>query len=313
MDFSNSTLLNTFENIINIIDANYCDDNSIITIRASGNSDIGKTSKSFLDDDNIEYNIDGRSIKNYNQTNSASNYNIYQASNNLAYPANSYSSINTNVNTSHNKASLKNSKSYQQFLIDKMKLESKRDVFSKINDKELFLSLIYIANKQIKTHKKSHDMNKTLKDNEFHNDLCNNKNYFEGDGYKVQEINFDNFRKSGLKPYTKKRFKNTLKKEFQNPLKKFKITSKNAFNRINKKSDIKAVIEMIILFCVENKNENFEELLKKIRKNYSCKLSDVINIWQVFRFFVNFQILSKQRKYLEDEDFWKILLGYLKE
>jgi len=276
MDFSNSKLLNIIEKICNTIDANYSGDNNIITIFASNDANLDNKS-----------NLNVKDYENFNDPNSTS------------------------------KDFLKNSKSYQQFVIEKMKLEGNKNIFSKLNDKDLFVSLIYIINKLNKHQGKvSYDTNKNIKDNDFFNFLSNNLDYFDNDvnnvNNEITEITYDNFKMSGLKPYTVKRFEYCLKKEFVSPLKPFKFIPKQLTNNLLMSNEVKTLIETILIHCVENKFENYDVLYKKISRRFDCGIEDIKNLIQIFKFFVSFDLMTKNKKYISDEEFWKIIVFYLK-
>ena len=274
MDFSNSLLLNNLEMICSTLDSNYLNENNKITICAEKELYVEKSIYNFKDNDsNVDSAKDQRSA-------------------------------------------LRCSKSYKHFLHEKLKSESQSDIFSKINDKDLFISLIYVTNKMFKYQVKNLDINKNNKDNDFFNYISNNMDFFERENQ--EEILYKNFINSklnpGMKPHKKMKFNSILKEEFNSPFQPFKFVSKQINgngNKLSESSEISSLIETIILQSVESKTENFELLHKKISKKFDCDKDDIINLWQVFKFMVSFELLSKNKRYQSDEDFWKIILAYV--
>ena len=356
IDFTNSELLNITEKICNTIDANYSDNKNIITINTDSQEKDDKLSEKISPLDNKLDRSDNKSktktekydkndqpyLKHYLNNINSRDYDIYTGLNSNPYFDSSlhgnYATYAGHVGFSdpnpNRKSTLKNSKSYQQFLLEKLKADENRDIFSKINDKDIFVSLIYVANKLSKKDREiSNDLNKNMKDFDFFDFFGKNLDYFDRgnlvtettkEGVRdekivVTQITYDNFLKSGIKDFTKNRIENCLKQEFQSPLQPFIFEPKQAFNFQSSQNsqkisnDIKSLIESVIFhFYSDTKLENCDILHKKISKKWDCEIDDLKNLWQLFRFLVIFELLNKHKKFLSDEEFWKILLKYFK-
>ena len=173
------------------------------------------------------------------------------------------------------------------------------DLFKQINDNSFFKSLIYVCNKNLKTSEKYQTKLPNKCDLEISECLIKNIKLLEE--YKVKPPPYEELKNGN----SYKLFVNKIDSLF------------NSFDFEDTGIEsLKCLPEIFLNFKEDEIESNLSKISSDIEgyafKN-NLKPANIKNIWIMFKFLFYLNTISLDKKYLNDEKFWLVLLDYAKK
>ncbi len=226
---------------------------------------------------------------------------------------------------SHISEAKKDKFTYQSYLTEKLKNNYyNQNILREINDKEMWKSVIYICNKNLKNLRRENgkaENNYSINDNSFNNNISQ---IMMNNSSQNQELNsLINNNLDLLKTISNDRTQiEQILKELVHITLKDKFTKKNIFRKINKMLPIapmnisrkgaKKIILKLLEYFTKEKEDDYEKIYKKIEKfDKDFKEEDIKPFWILFKLCLHLNTLDTG--YISDETFWKMVQGYVAE
>jgi hypothetical protein len=233
------------------------------------------------------------------------------------YKPSSPDNRSNNFNKDLNYIEKKDKFTYQNYLSEKLRTNFNNDVMSELNDNEMWRSLIYLCNKNIK-----HSTKNSVKIEKDLNNLVNsNIEFLSTKQFNIEKnkniIRSKFFRNLRNKVVDNKYYKKFIMRKLIRMLPIMPTKIKNSSNE-EKILTKKLLLKLLDLFSKE-KEDDYEKILKKLLK-FESRNEEIVNnrdprsFWLQFKFFFYLKtITSNANIYMTDEKFWMCVQEYIIE